>query len=215
VRFDLGDSAEPPAPVAGASQTTASVAPAVAEAARQLRAALLQAAAADPQSSVHGTVPGQLELRDGMVVSATDASRKEAASDVLARMPQTQLAAEASAKLEDEAKHRMTFHSFGAHFAEVEVDQDLREVRVTRWASVMDVGSVVNAKTARSQIIGGITFGIGMAPMEQTVYDPRNGAPVNNNLADYLVPTCCDVPEFDIVFLNFPDTAFNPLGVRG
>ena len=214
VRFVLGDSAEPQAPVAGASQTTASVGPAVAEAGRQLRAALLQAAA-DPQSALHGSAPELLDVRQDILVSTKDTNCKDAISGVLARMPQAQLTAEASANLDDEAKHRLTFHSFGAHFAEVEVDQDLCEVRVTRWVSVMDVGRVVNARTARSQVIGGITFGIGMALMERTLYDPRSGAPFNNNLADYLVPTCCDVPEFDIAFLDFPDTAFNPLGVRG
>lgn len=80
----------------------------------------------------------------------------------------------------------------------------------------MDVGRVLNPKTARSQIMGGIVFGLGMALMEEAIYDPRTGAPVNANLADYLVPTCADAPpEIDISFVEEPDLLLDPLGSRG
>ena len=102
------------------------------------------------------------------------------------------------------------------HFAEVEVDPDFGEVRVTRWVSVMDCGRVLNPKTSRSQIEGGVIFGIGMALLEETVYDKRNGMPLNSNLAEYLLPTCADVPEFDVSFVEEPDLLFTPdLGHRG
>ena len=81
--------------------------------------------------------------------------------------------------------------------------------------AVMDCGRVLNPLTAGSQIRGGILFGLGMAMMEQTVYDPATGAPVNPNLAEYHLPTCADTPEIAVEFIEEPDLRFNPLGVRG
>ncbi len=88
-------------------------------------------------------------------------------------------------------------------------------MRVTRALGAFDVGRVLNPKTARSQMIGGIVWGIGMALMEETVRDPRYGAVVTNNLADYHVPVCADVRQVDVLFIDEPDLAFNPLGGRG
>ncbi|MEY2550993.1 MAG: xanthine dehydrogenase YagR molybdenum-binding subunit, partial [Verrucomicrobiota bacterium] len=88
-------------------------------------------------------------------------------------------------------------------------------VQVSRVVSVMNCGRIVSAKTARSQIIGGVTMGIGMALMEETSYDPATGLPVIRNLADYHVPTNADVPEIDVSFVGEPDFTFNPIGARG
>lgn len=173
VQFTLGDSILTTAPIAGASQTTASVGPAVHEAA--------------------------CRLRDRLQTEGT-------------RNPIT---VEASARLDDKLKEQYTFHSFGAHFVELEVDEALASLRLRRWVTVVDCGRILNPMSARSQILGAVTFGIGMALMEQTLYDPRTGAPVNANLADYLVPTCADVPPIDVHFIEEPDLLFDPLGARG
>jgi xanthine dehydrogenase YagR molybdenum-binding subunit len=79
----------------------------------------------------------------------------------------------------------------------------------------MDVGRVVNPKTAGSQVIGGVVMGIGMALFEETIYDKRNGKPLNNNFADYIVSTNPDIPEQDCIFVEYPDLNLNEYGARG
>ena len=106
-------------------------------------------------------------------------------------------------------------HAFGAQFAQVEVDPEFGEVRVVRHTGVFAAGRVLNAKTARSQLIGGVTWGIGMALMESTISDTRTGRVMSANLVDYHVPVNADVPEIDIVILQETDEHVNPLGVKG
>ncbi|HLX26692.1 MAG TPA: xanthine dehydrogenase family protein molybdopterin-binding subunit [Candidatus Cybelea sp.] len=105
--------------------------------------------------------------------------------------------------------------TFGAHFAEVAVDPDLCEVRVTRFRGAFDCGRILNAKTARSQLLGGIVWGISMALFEKTRYDVRTARIMNANLADYLVPTNADIPAVDIIFIEEDDPHVNPAGVKG
>jgi xanthine dehydrogenase YagR molybdenum-binding subunit len=106
-------------------------------------------------------------------------------------------------------------HAYGAHFVEVHVDPLSGEVRLARWVGAFDIGRVLNPKTARSQLIGGITFGIGMALMEHTVADPRLGRILTPNLSTYLVPVHADVPDIEVQFVEEPDQHVNPLGVKG
>ncbi len=212
VRFELGDSDYPQAPVAGASQTTASVGPAVEAAALSLREALVGAAIANRLSPLFGAMPESVSIEDGVLRSG---EREEPAGAIAARLPGGELAREAGAEPDAEAKKQYTFHSFGAHFAEVTWDAGAAELRVTRWVAVMDGGRVLNRKTARSQIEGGVLFGLGMALMEQTHYDGRTGSPVNSNLAEYHLPTCADTPAFTVEFVEQPDLIFNPVGSRG
>jgi len=110
---------------------------------------------------------------------------------------------------------KYAFHSFGAQFVKVLVDPSLGTVRVAKCAAVMDIGRVLNLKTATNQIMGGMIFGIGMALMEGTIYDPQNGRVVTRDLTDYLVPVNADMPEFDIRFLDIPDPFISPVGARG
>ena len=88
-------------------------------------------------------------------------------------------------------------------------------LRVSRVVTVIDAGHILNPKPARNQIEGAVVMGVGMALFEETVYDPRFGAPINNNLADYIVATNADAPEIDVTFLDYPDKVLNPLGARG
>lgn len=214
IRFVCGDSELPEAPYTGASQTSATVGPAVQKAASGLRERLIRLAIEDASSSVHGLDAAAVELGDGWLSGADGGSRREHYRSVLARHPEVQLVEEAKAAAGEEMKE-LRFDSFGAHFAEVLVDEDTGEVRVSRWVGVFDGGRILNPRTARSQIMGGIVFGIGMALMEKTHYDGRWGLPVNASLAEYHVPTNADVPETDISFVEYPDFRFNPLGVRG
>ncbi len=213
VRFALGDSGLPEAPVAGASQTTASVGSAVAEAAVRLRECVLELANRDAGSPLQGVAVEAMRMEGGRVMGP--GGREERLEALLARNAGAELTVTAASKLDEERKKAYTFHSFGAHFCEVEVDQEFGETRVKRWVAVLDAGRVLNRMGARSQVLGGVIFGIGMALLEQTVYDPRTGVPLNANLAEYLVPTCADAPEIDVQFVEQPDELFDPLGNRG
>ena len=118
---------------------------------------------------------------------------------------------------EDERLDRKpyAFHSFGAQFVKLRVDADLMTVHIDKIVSVMDIGTVMNLKTAKNQIMGGAIFGIGMALMEETQYDPNDGRVVNHDLAQYLVPVHADMPEFEVQFIDKPDPYISPIGARG
>lgn len=94
-------------------------------------------------------------------------------------------------------------------------DPEIVRLRVTRWLTVIDGGQMINAKTARNQILGSIVMGIGMGMLEETVYDGRTAQPINNNFADYIVAVNADVPELECIFLNYPDPVLNEYGARG
>jgi xanthine dehydrogenase YagR molybdenum-binding subunit len=103
----------------------------------------------------------------------------------------------------------------GAQFAEVRVDPDLGEIRVSRFVGAFDAGQILNAKTARSQLIGGITYGIGMALLEETLVDEDTGRIVNTNVAEYVMPVNADIPDIQTIVVANDDTNSNPLGAKG
>jgi xanthine dehydrogenase YagR molybdenum-binding subunit len=209
VRVELGDSALPQAPVSGGSMTAASVGNAVQAAAAQLRERVLQLARDDARA---GFAAGEaLRLEGGMIVGAT---RRLPVAALLAHRGGEFVEAEAQAKPGDVAKH-FSMHAFGAQFAEVRVDPDLGEVRVSRFVGAFDAGRILNAKLAHSQLIGGITYGIGMALLEETHIDPEIGRIVNANVAEYLMPVNADVPAIRAIMVENDDTNLNPLGVKG
>lgn len=105
--------------------------------------------------------------------------------------------------------------TFGAQFAEVAVDPDLGLARVRRMVGAFAPGRVLNAKTARSQLMGGMLWGLGQALLEANYMDPRRGRWVASSLGDYLVPVNADAPEVDIELVEVEDKIVNPLGVKG
>jgi xanthine dehydrogenase YagR molybdenum-binding subunit len=113
-----------------------------------------------------------------------------------------------------EAK-KWAFQSWGAHFCEVSIDEEIGRLQVTRWVSVMDIGRVINTKTAASQVRGGVIMGIGQALMEECHLDPNIGYPVVYDLATYHFPAHADIPRIQVTFVGEPDLNFNPGGVRG
>ncbi|MHB1587067.1 MAG: xanthine dehydrogenase family protein molybdopterin-binding subunit [Acidiferrobacteraceae bacterium] len=214
IRVHIGDSAYPAAPVSGGSQTAASVIPAVESAARMLKDALLEAATAHP-SSVFSNYPREkLTARDGALWPADDPLRSVSYGELVASSGQTVIERRAEVRNDEHAKSH-AFQSFGAQFVEVRVDPDVGRVRVVRCVGVFDCGKILNPVMARSQFIGGMIWGIGMALLERTVFDERRGRIVTDNLADYLVAVNADIPEFDVDFINEPDRFINPIGVRG
>jgi xanthine dehydrogenase YagR molybdenum-binding subunit len=114
---------------------------------------------------------------------------------------------------EEEKTH--SAHSFGAHFVEVSADAELGELRIKRYVAAFAGGRIVNAKTARSQYIGGIVYGLGMALTEEGEIDPQTGRVGNANIAEYLVPVHADVPEITVLQVSEQDSVFNALGIKG
>jgi xanthine dehydrogenase YagR molybdenum-binding subunit len=108
-----------------------------------------------------------------------------------------------------------SMHSFGAQFVEVEWDPGIAKLRVSRVVSVIDGGRILNKKTATNQIAGAVVMGVGMGLLEETIYDQRNGHAINDNFADYVVPTSADSPEIDVHFLDIPDPMIGEYGARG
>jgi xanthine dehydrogenase YagR molybdenum-binding subunit len=184
-RFELGDTALPKAPVHGGSLTMASVGSAVQAACLEVRRQAMERAG-QPNIDL-----AEAMARIGEVVEA-----------------------EVSSKPGEETQ-KFSMHAFGAVFAEVAVDTDLGETRVRRIVGAYGAGRIVNPKTTRSQSIGGMVGGIGMALMEHTQVDQRNGRVVNGNIAEYLVPVNADVGQLEVIFVDEHDPHVNPLGVKG
>jgi xanthine dehydrogenase YagR molybdenum-binding subunit len=112
-------------------------------------------------------------------------------------------------------KPRFSTHSFGCHFVEVTWQPEIARLRVSRVVTVIDAGRILNPLAGRNQIEGAVVMGIGMALLEHTTYDPQNGAPINSNLADYIVAVNADLPSIEVHFLDYPDKEINELGARG
>ncbi|BDI28774.1 acylaldehyde oxidase [Capsulimonas corticalis] len=214
VRFELGDTEMPETPVSGGSQTAASTGSAVKQAGMDTRDQAIQIAIADPASPLHGLTASDIDVKNGMMFVKSQPNKGETYAELIARQKLPKIEVKSQSKPGAE-KDQYAMHSFGAVFVEALVDPDLCEVRLNRVVGAYDVGRILNAKTARSQLIGGVVYGVGMALMEQTVPDPRTGRIVNRDLAEYHVPINADIPEIDIEFINQPDTIFNPIGARG
>ena len=216
IQVVLGDSSLPAGPISGGSWVTASVTPAVLEAAQKAGQALLLAAAKSDSSPLKDKKPEDLELVDGAI-------RVKGQTQSAARMEEILKAANVSSvsgtgKSDGtfaDAKPKYSFHSYGAQFVEVTWQPEIARLRVSRVVTVIDAGRILNPRPARNQIEGAVVMGVGMALFEETIYDPRSGAPINNNLADYVVPVNADTPEIDVTFLDYPDYKLNPLGARG
>jgi xanthine dehydrogenase YagR molybdenum-binding subunit len=134
--------------------------------------------------------------------------------ELLARHNMEFVEGTSEAKPGDEEK-RYAMHAFGAQFAEVRIDADLGEIRLSRFVGAFDAGRVMNAKTARSQLIGGIVYGLGMALLEETHVDGESGRIVNANIAEYLVPVNADVPDIQTIIVPNDELISNPLGAKG
>ncbi|MBD2580451.1 xanthine dehydrogenase family protein molybdopterin-binding subunit [Oscillatoria sp. FACHB-1406] len=183
IRVELGDSRLPDGGIAGGSQMTASLLPAV----------------------------------KGACEKVLQEAKTKNAPEAIAILKESGRAAwEATASTAPgEEKKKYAFHSSGAHFCEVAIDEEIGRLRVTRWLSVMDIGRVINVKTAASQVRGGIIMGISHALMEEGELDPNLGNPVVYDLATYHVASHADIPRIDVAFVGKPDLKFNPVGARG
>jgi xanthine dehydrogenase YagR molybdenum-binding subunit len=214
VRMELGDSTFPDSPVAGGSQLTASVGSAVKLAALDARAKLTALAVADPASPLHAMAAEALDARDGRLFALAQPGRGETYAAILTRAGGMPVEGRGEAQPGGAAAD-YSMHAFGAQFAEVRVDSMLGEVRLVRQTGAFAAGRIVNAKTARSQFLGGMVFGAGMALLEETRYDARSGRIMNANLSEYLVPVNPDIADVDIIMVPEDDPHVNPIGVKG
>ncbi len=241
VEIKLGDSLYPQGPGSGGSQTMATTGPAVRAAALFAKSKVIKLAIADKKSPLYNQSEENIVAENGALRLQNDATKSESFSQILSRNKLSLIEAEATTDVtlkdgdkkpsqgdnqskeinpfaqKDQLmnKDKYSFHSFGAHFVKVKVDPLLGMVKVEKISSAMDIGKILNEKTAKSQIMGGAIFGIGMALMEETIYDPNTGRIVTKDLADYLVPVHADMPEFDIIFTDKPDYNIGSVGARG
>ena len=214
LRFELGDTILPETPVSGGSQTAASTGSAVLQTCEALRAKFVELAIGDEKSPLHGAANDSVVAADGRLFLKDDPSKGETFAALLGRARLQGIELKGDSGPGDEKKH-FSMHSFGAQFAEVKFHPESGEVRVTRWVGAFGIGNRLNPKTCRSQLIGGIVFGIGMALMEHTIADDRDARLVNPNLAEYHVPVNADVPDIEVLFVDEEDYHINPLGVKG
>jgi xanthine dehydrogenase YagR molybdenum-binding subunit len=190
VRMELGDTNLPQTPIAAGSMTAASVGSAVFGAATELRK--------------------KIAALDGVDPSTLDPSTYTA---ILHRHYLNDIEAQFDAKPPEEDPY--SSHAFGAHFVEVAIDADIPVVRVRRVVSAFAGGRILNAKTARSQGLGGIVWGIGMALLEQTHLDTKLGSFTNVNFGEYLVPVNPDIRQLEVILVEENDPHVNPIGVKG
>lgn len=210
----LGDTNLPEAPISAGSMSVASVMPAVKATAEQARQKLIDAALADRRSPVYGSRPDDVKFEGGVISSKSEPLKSEPYARFLERNGKDPIEAMARTVPQLDPK-TSPCHSFGAVFAEVLVDPDVGMTSVRRVVAVYDVGRVINRRTAQSQFIGGIVWGISLALQEETGIDTRYGRITNANLADYRVPVNADIGEIDVSAIDIPDYKLDSLGARG
>jgi xanthine dehydrogenase YagR molybdenum-binding subunit len=213
VTVKLGDSSLPHSQVEGGSWMAASVAHAIAATANEVRIELLGLAQKMPGSSLAGLQPDDVVLSDGMIVAKQNKSRAVLLADAMRHGGVDRIEHEKLAEFKEDNKHARNTHS--AIFAEVKVDEQLGIIRVTRVVNAVAAGRIINTKTAASQIMGSVVWGMGMALHEETLVDHNFGRIMNANIAEYHVPVNADVQDIKIIFVDEPDSTVNPLGIKG
>jgi xanthine dehydrogenase YagR molybdenum-binding subunit len=214
----LGNSSLPPGPTSGGSMVTSTVIPAILEATDAAIQQLLSVAESAPDLPFQKHKADELALTGGRVHLKSDPASAGVPFETILQRANIRSAegeGNSGSSSSDPQIRKYSLHSFGAHFVEVEWDSGIARLRVSRVVTVIDVGQIVNLKAARNQVEGAIVMGVGMGLLERTIYDPRNGRPVNSNLADYLMATNADCPEIDVTFLDYPDKVLNEIGARG
>jgi len=213
ISIKLGDSSLPQSPVEGGSWIAASVANGIATTAEAIRNELLRLAKRVPDSPLAHTELDDMALADGKLVSKRDPSRAVSIADVMRHGAVDRIEQDVTTNPSQDASRAHNTHS--AIFVEVRIDEQLGVIRVTRVVSAVAAGRILNTKTASSQILGGVVWGIGMALHEETLIDHRFGRIMNANIAEYHVPVNADVHDIKVIFVDEPDEMINPLGIKG
>ena len=213
VTIKLGDSTLPQSPVEGGSWIAASVSNGIVTTSDAIREELLRLAKQVPNSPLSEATSAEVALANGRLVSKQDQSRGVTIAEVMRHAGVDRVEQERSTTFTDDGSQAHNTHS--AIFAEVKVDEQLGVIRVTRVVSAVAAGRILNTKTASSQIMGGVVWGIGMALHEETLIDHKFGRIMNANIAEYHVPVNADVHDIQVIFVDEPDDTVNPLGIKG
>lgn len=213
IEIRLGDSTLPQSPVEGGSWIAASVSNGIDTTCTAIREELLRLAKGLPDSPLATAVPQEVVLSNGMIVSSKDAARAVPIAHAMQHGGVERIEQERTTQFANDGAHAHNTHS--AIFAEVKVDEQLGIIRVTRIVSAVAAGRILNAKTAHSQVMGGIVWGIGAALHEETLIDHDFGRIMNANIAEYHVPVNADVHDIEVIFVEEQDEIVNPLGIKG
>jgi xanthine dehydrogenase YagR molybdenum-binding subunit len=214
VKFELGDSNLPNAPVQGGSFTTASVGTAAHGAALQIKQKLFDLALKETNSPLAGAKIDDIEMSNGFLSLKADASKRASIADLMKKNNLSEIAETFTSRPSAE-RNKYTTQAHGAQFVEVKVDEELGIIKVTRVVEATAVGKIMNPKTSHSQEMGGVVWGIGMALQEETAIDHRYGRMMTTDLASYHVPVNADVHLVETAFVEEEDKIVNPLGVKG
>ncbi len=215
VAFRAGTSDLPDAGIAGGSAHTATAGMALHNAGAAVIAKLADLATTDPRSPLYGAGNAGVVARGGRLQRRDDEARGESYADILGRAGLAEIEASGSGVADAAAQATYAMHAHGAVFAEVKVDPDLGQIRVTRLVGAFAAGRIINPRLVRSQYLGGMIWGLSFALHEEAVMDARSGRTLNANLGDYHVPVNADVPSLEALLIEEHDPHVNALGIKG
>lgn len=215
LEFRAGSSDLPDAGIAGGSAHTATAGMAIHGAGADVIARLADLATGDERSPLFGAGNAGVLARDGRLIRRDDESRSESYADILARAGLAEIEGRGRSAADPAAQSTYAMHAHGAVFAEVKVDPDLGQIRVTRLVGAFAAGRVINPRLVRSQYYGGMIWGVSFALHEHAVMDRRSGRILNADLAEYHVPVNADVPSVDALLIDEHDPHVNALGIKG
>jgi len=215
VEFKAGTSDLPDAGIAGGSAHTATAGMAIHDAGAAVIAKLADLATGDERSPLFGAGNAGVVARDGRLFRRDDETRSDSYVDILGRAGLAQIDARGKSAVDPAAQANYAMHAHGAVFAEVRVDPDLGQIRVTRLVGAFAAGRVINPHLVRSQIYGGMIWGISFALHEEAITDRSSGRIINANLAEYHVPVNADVPPMEALMIEEHDPHVNALGIKG
>jgi xanthine dehydrogenase YagR molybdenum-binding subunit len=215
VEFRSGTSDLPDAGIAGGSAHTATAGTAIHNAGADVVGRLADLATTDERSPLFGAGNAGVIARDGRLFRRDDESRSESYSDILARAGLAQIEGQGKSAADQAAQSAYAMHAHGAVFAEVKVDPDLGQMRVARVVGAFAAGRIINPRMVRSQLLGGMIWGVSFALHEHALMDQRSGRPMNPNLAEYHIPVNADVPSLEAILVEEHDPHVNALGIKG
>jgi xanthine dehydrogenase YagR molybdenum-binding subunit len=215
VEFRAGTSDLPDAGIAGGSAHTATAGMAIHNAGADVIARLADLATNDNRSPLFGAGNAGVAARGGRLCRRDDESRSESYADILGRAGLAQIEGHGKAAADPAANSTYAMYAHGAVFAEVKVDPDLGQVRATRVVGAFAAGRIINPRLVRSQLYGGMIWGVSLALHERAVMDPRSGRPMNPNLGEYHIPVNADVPSLEAILVEEHDPHVNALGIKG
>jgi xanthine dehydrogenase YagR molybdenum-binding subunit len=213
--FKAGSSDLPDAGIAGGSAHTATAGAAIHSAGAAVIAKLAELATADQRSPLFGAGNAGVIARDGRLIRRDDESRSDGYAEILTRAGLAEIEARGTGAPNQAATEAYAMHAHGAVFAEVKVDPDLGQIRVSRMVGAFAAGRIVNPHLVRSQLFGGMIWGLSFALQEEAITDRRTGRIMNANLGEYHVPVNADVPPLDVITVDEHDPHVNALGIKG